>query len=137
VYSVLSQVGAVAASSFIYEGVHLVSEPFLAKCSACEVSLSVSVGKCQSVSVGVSQHLFLFYLIPFGSADLCSSMSGRRCILSRIVSRRPLYTNWERSRGASLSATPFGEDKQDAIYLYYMLLCTLQSKGFHKQFPQV
>jgi hypothetical protein len=41
VYSVLSQVGAVAASSFIYEGVHLVSEPFLAKCSACEVSLSM------------------------------------------------------------------------------------------------
>jgi len=129
VYSVLSQVGAVAASSFIYEGVHLVSEPFLAKCSACEVSLSVSVG---------IEHLFLFHLIPFGSADLCSSMSGRRCILSRIVSRRPLYTNsWERSRGASLSATPFGEDKQDAIYRYYMLLCTLQSKGFHKQFPQV
>lgn len=59
-YSVLSQVGAVAASSFIYEGVHLVSEPFLAKCSACEVSLS-------SVAVGI-EHLFLFYLIPFGSA---------------------------------------------------------------------
>jgi len=59
VYSVLSQVGAVAASSFIYEGVHLVSEPFLAKCSA-EVSLS-------SVAVGI-EHLFLFYLIPFGSA---------------------------------------------------------------------